>query len=299
MWTIMNCSIHEHLPHFYLFRPRLHHHRPLRLLQWASLPIWSPQIHCNELFFAFQIPSVFLWMKKGVLITMKSYKHYLNCTYVSLPRFHWDTRHRSYLQMKWTFFVRLMLSCFGYWGYHNEIVGKCENRSCKSAEECGKNAFQTIFTVQPTLRHPIDQCLARPGLHNWMVFSVHRFSCVHNLCRADGMFAAHLIRQIWCSSDVYWVRTIEIINKSECEKKEWKKKSKTYCDTECLSKLLDVFKMPLHGFFASGDPCAWLTSIFCWIIQYNRFNLLLRLLHKHQAFGSRGVNFLWRMLIGC
>lgn len=166
----------------------------------------------------------FFWKKNGVLITMKSYKHYLNCTYVSLPRFHWDTRHRSYLQMKWTFFVRLMLSCFGYWGYNNEIVGKCENRSCKSAEECGKNAFQTIFTVQPTLRHPIDQGLARPGLHNWMVFSVHRFSCVHNLCRADGMFAAHLIRQIWCSSDVYWVQTIEIVNKSECEKKEWKEK---------------------------------------------------------------------------
>lgn len=28
----------------------------------------------------------------------------------------------------------------------------------------------------------------------------------------------------------------------------------TYCDTECLSKLLDVFKIPLQGFFASGDP---------------------------------------------
>lgn len=28
----------------------------------------------------------------------------------------------------------------------------------------------------------------------------------------------------------------------------------THCDTECLSKLLDVFKIPLQGFFASGDP---------------------------------------------
>lgn len=49
-----------------------------------------------------------------------------------------------------------------------------------------------------------------------------------------------------------------------------KKYEMAYPDTECLSKLLDVFRMPLHGFLASGEPCTLPAILFSQLILFRK-----------------------------
>lgn len=82
------------------------------------------------------------------------------------------------------------------------------------------------------------------------VFSALQFSYGHSLCLADGTFVAHLFRRILHFSDsCKWTTQL-----SDPVTHNQQQKKSSHPATVCLSKLLEGFKMPLHGFLESGGP---------------------------------------------
>lgn len=111
-----------------------------------------------------------------------------------------------------------------------------------------------IITYRPRFQRPIDQCCHHHLRLFDMEFLALQSSYDRSLCRAGGTFEVHLIHQTLHFFDDL------IFSTRKQNNTKWHHRCDSiiiiniYLANECLSKLLDVFRIPLHGFLASGAP---------------------------------------------